>query len=108
MAQSSITENELTQMVNEINHARSEQHLSKLFTSDQANYLHEKYRTHLDPDAPGQPRGVSPGEAEEVNESVVRPDPMERNLQQRFGIKHEFNEEQAGFLRKVEDKYLKR
>lgn len=108
MAQSSITEQELNQMINEINHARSEKHLSKLFTSDQSNYLHEKYRTHLDSDAPGQPRGISPSEAQEVNESVTRPDPMERSLQGRYNIRHEFDPEQTEFLRKIEDKYLKR
>src|SRR3989338_11613641 len=103
MPKASINEHELNNMINEINHARSEKRVSRLFTDQQVNYLNEKYREHLDSDAPGQPKGISPSESEETNFSLQHPDSVEKDKQARYGVKHEFDDEQVGFLKKVEE-----
>jgi len=107
MSRAVITKDKFNIMMNKISHARSEKRVSSLFTDNQVNWLRQKYTDHMDSDAAGLPEGVTPTEAEEVNQAAIHPTPLDKIMQGHYGIKHGFDQEQLEYLRKVEDEELR-
>ncbi len=102
-----VTKEEKVKIINEL-HGKRGMDGNRLLSDDHLKYIERELDSHLDADAPGQYPGITQEEGAQVLTEMTRPNPLEQEVQRRFGVKHGFNQEQAGAVKETVDKYLKR